>query len=107
MRAALGEVSRAVAKGVVFVHGEGAADRISVVVNPSDQQQRQKTREAQKRKSEDTDRIIVERLEELERFRGMGREEAKRYLARDKTNDWSYWRIDRAITSQNKIRNPS
>ncbi len=103
MVAAFNEIMRAVAKGVVFVHGPDAADKLEVVVHPGDEQQRQKTREAQKRKTQDTDRRIVERVERLEAG-GMGREEAKKHLAQDTENTWSYWRIERAITGVNRSR---
>lgn len=105
-RSAFKEVCKAVAKGVLFVRGEKAADAFEVVVNPHEEQQRQKTREAQKRATAYTDRVIVGRVEELEEG-GMGREEAKRALARDPENTWSYWRVERAIVAENKTRKDS
>lgn len=105
-RRAFNEVCRAVAKGVLFVHGEKGADAFEVVVNPHEEQQRQKTREAQKRATAYTDRLIVGRLEELEKG-GLGREEAKRALAKDPDNTWSYWRVERAIVAENKTRKDS
>ncbi len=100
-RSAFNEVCKAVAKGVLFVHGEKAADAFEVVVHPHEEQQRQKTREAQKRATAHTDRLIVGRLEELEEG-GLGREEAKRKLGKDPENTWSYWRVERAIVAENK-----
>jgi len=81
----------------------GAPYKIRVYTEPDDEQQRPFTREAQKRDTAHTDRVIVRRVEALEED-GMGREEAKRALTEDKDNTWSYWRIDRAIVSQNKQR---
>lgn len=79
----------------------GLEYRLFVTVNPEDEQQRQKTRTAQKHNTAYTDRRIVERVIGLEAD-GMGREEAKKHLARDPENTWSYPRIKRAITATNK-----
>lgn len=77
----------------------------TVRVGKRDLQARQRTREAQKRATARVDREIVEAIWDLEHYRSMGREEAKRHLARDGSNDWPYSRIDRAITSENKRAN--
>ncbi len=84
----------------------GAPYRLFVVVNPDDEQRRQMTREAQKRDTAYTDRVIVGRVEALE-SEGMGREEAKKALAKDPDNTWSYWRVERAIVAQNKTKKAS
>lgn len=75
--------------------------RLSVTIHPEDEQQRQKTRTAQKHNTAYTDRRIVQRVEGLEAD-GMGREEAKKHLAQDPENTWSFPRIKRAITATNK-----
>lgn len=90
---------RLLAQRIAIKHGPHY--QLSVTVHPEDEQQRAGTREAQRRDTAYTDRRIVKRLEGLEAD-GMGREEAKKHLAKDPDNTWSYWRVERAITSQNR-----
>lgn len=80
----------------------GAHYRVFVHTNPEDEQRRPKTREGQKRNTSYTDRRIVQRVEALESEENMTREQAKKHLASDPDNTWSYWRVERAITAQNK-----
>ena len=106
------ECMRQVARGVLFAHGEKNvteamakeedSERFDVFVRPEDEQQRAKTREAQVLDTEHTDRVIVGRVEELEAAKGLPREEAKKALARDPDNTWSYWRVERAIVDENR-----
>jgi hypothetical protein len=90
---------RLLAQRLAVKYGTGV--RLTITVSPEDEQQRQQTREAQKRDTAHTDRVIVRRVETLE-TEGLGREEAKRALTSDPENTWSYWRIDRAIVDENR-----
>jgi hypothetical protein len=93
---------RLLAQRLAIKHGRpGKPYILTVYIHPEDEQQRQATREAQKRDTAHTDRVIVRRVESLE-TEGLGREEAKRALTSDPENTWSYWRIDRAIVDENR-----
>lgn len=113
------ELMRQVARGALFTFGEkqvkedldrperdenGEIDplRFAVVVNPKDEQERQKTHEGRTLDAAHTDAEIVARLKEMEAYRGVKREEAKRLLADYAARpEWGYHRVDAAIKREN------
>lgn len=100
---ALWEVCRFIAWIILYTH-PGA--NLRVVTSPDDSAMRQSTRKAQVAGTSHTNRIIMRHVEALEAD-GYEREQAKRELAHDPDNTWSYPRVERAITESNKVRRVS
>jgi hypothetical protein len=80
---------------------------IRVYIDPNDEQERQKTREAQKADTHYTQRRMIEQLEEVEEETGYGGVEAMEILSDRKKRegkDWSVRKLRDARTYVNKMR---
>jgi hypothetical protein len=107
MMQAFEETVRTAAKGVVFAHGPDIASQVYVVVNPEDEQQRARTRSAQKIDTLYTRRLMVEQLEEVEEetgYKGLMAMEILSDRKKREGKDWSVRKLREARTVVNRER---